>query len=135
MIDTISKLTELRNKFEARRESIGQEASEIIKNLENKIQEYSERLAETNEEIFRLEVMNLINGVTDRFYEREYYTPAKVYSHIRGVKNIRFSGDGKIEVKLTSPAGYLLPERINVFDEYYDVVFCESKNYSEEMNY
>lgn len=133
MNNPISEITELRNKFEARKITIAKEMQEVIDLLERKIEESRKDLACTNEEILCLEVMNLINGIGIK--EEDDYAPKRIYSKIKGVKNIRFDYEGNVLVKITSPSGYLLPEYIKVFDVNYSIVFDVSKNYKEELDF
>lgn len=133
MKNTVEKLLELRNRFEARRETIGNESSELVVMLENKIKEFSERLEETNKEILCYEVQNLLDGVN--VINQDHYAPLRIYSKIQGVKNLRFSPSGDILVKVTSPAGCLLPEFIDVAGNRYEINFDESRKYEDKIDY
>ena len=112
----VSKLIVQRNKIEA----------EII-SLER-------GLVGANHQRFVEEVLNLFDGVGEGFVEGDYYAPSRYYSGIQGVKNIRLNALG-IQVKVTSPAGYLLPEKIEVHGEVYPVHFVKASSFSEVVDY
>ena len=78
------------------------------------------------------ECLNLIHGIN--IVESDDYAPTRVYSKIPGVKNIRWNDRTSFLVKITSPAGYLLPKEIEI-DEKYGIVFSESSNFSETLDY
>ena len=90
---------------------------------------------EANTELFREEIMNLIDGVGSGYTDGDYYAPNRYYSGINGVKNIRFSGSDTILVKIISPVGELLPKAIEVRDKTYVVTFIESDKYSSTVDY
>lgn len=90
---------------------------------------------EENTELFREEIMNLIDGVGSGYTEGDYYAPDRYYSGIKGVKNIRFYGDNTIIVKILSPVGDLMPEKIEVRGTTYDVVCTKSDKYSSTVDY
>ena len=78
------------------------------------------------------ECLNLIHCIN--IVESDDYAPTRVYSKIPGVKNIRWNDRTSFLIKVTSPAGYLLPEEITI-DEKYGIVFCKSSNFSETLDY
>lgn len=90
---------------------------------------------EANTDLFREEIMNLIDGVGSGYTEGDYYAPTRYYSDIRGVKNIRFTGSDTILVKILSPVGELLPNTIKVRDKTYVVTFIESDKYCSTVDY
>lgn len=79
------------------------------------------------------ECLNLIHCIN--IVEGDDYAPKRVQSKIPGVKNIRWNARNEFLVKVTSPVGYLLPEEIEITDEKYKIVFCESSNFSETLDY
>ena len=75
-----------------------------------------------NEVIFISEVLNLLDGVGENFVSGDYYAPDRMYSNIKGVKNIRLI-DREIYVKVTAPSGYLLPDSLRIRGNAYVVRF------------
>jgi len=90
---------------------------------------------EVNTDLLREEIMNLIDGVGSGYTEGDYYAPDRYYSDIKGVKNIRFYGDNAIFVKILSPVGELVPEKIEVRGTTYDIVCTKSDKYSSTVDY
>ena len=87
-----------------------------------------------NAVVFVKEVLNLLSGVGDGFISGDYYAPDRYYSQIKGVKNIRLI-DEEIWVKVTTPSGYLLPEKIKIHDTEYRVICSQSTNFDNEVDY
>lgn len=110
---------------------------EELKGRINKIQSIiykkENNIANKNNIILYEEICNLLDsvGVTNS----DYYAPVRLYSQITGVKNIRFGYDNTIVVKIVSPSGYLLPEKISVRGEIYSIEFILSKKYEERLDY
>ena len=102
--------------------------------IEAEIISLEKGLVEANHQLFVEEVLNLFDCVGEGFVESDYYAPSRYYSNIRGVKNIRLNALG-IQVKVTSPAGYLLPEKIEVHGEVYPVHFVKASSFSEVVDY
>lgn len=90
---------------------------------------------EANADLLREEIMNLIDGVGRGYTEGDYYAPDRYYSDIEGVKNIRFYGDNTIIVKILSPVGDLMPEKIEVRGTTYDIVCTKSDKYASTVDY
>jgi len=84
-------------------------------------------------------VRNFEDCVGSGYVAGDYYAPQRYYVEgVPGVKNIRWDdkwvGEQRVNylrVKVTSPAGYLLPEKICG----YDIVFDESKNFDTTLDY
>lgn len=92
-------------------------------------------LTSENEVILHEEILNLLDGVGDGYISGDYYAPNRYYSKIGGVKNIRRCGDTGILVKIVSPSGYLLPDKINVRGNEMNIVFTESDKFEDELDY
>lgn len=109
----------------------------LINRLLGEIHAEEKRITNSNYAKFEEEVRNLIDCVGKGFTGGDYYAPRRYYSEIPGVKNIRFNDHvsghdtAVIDVKVTSSEGYLLPKKILG----YDVVFTQSSNYEECLNY
>ena len=101
--------------------------------LEAEIISLEKGLIDANLKIFIEEVLNLLDGVGN-FVAGDYYAPSRYTSSIKGVKNIRLNQKGVL-VKVTSPAGYLLPEKIEVRGITYPVHFVESSRFTEGVDY
>ena len=80
------------------------------------------------------EVLNLLSGVGDGYVARDYYATGRYYSQIKGVKNLRII-DGELWVKVTTPSGYLLPEKIKIRDTEYPIICSKSTKYNNEVDY
>ena len=80
------------------------------------------------------EILNLLAGVGDGYVAKDYYASARYYSQIKGVKNIRII-DGEVWVKVTTPSGYLLPEKIKIHDTEYSVICSQSTKFNNEVDY
>lgn len=80
------------------------------------------------------EILNLLKGVGEGYVARDYYAPNRYYSQIKGVKNIRII-DGEVWVKVTTPSGYLLPEKIKIHDTEYRVICSQSTKFNNEVDY
>ncbi len=106
-----------------------------INQMSAKVMVIKERIEDKNHEILLEEVMNLLSGVGNGFVDKDYYAQSRYYSRIPGVKNIRIDVDKRIVAKVTSPIGMLLPSSISIDGDVYIVVFIDSKNYSEEIDY
>ena len=115
-METVKSLIQKRNEIEAR------------------IMELHQDFISTNSRQFFIEVLNLINGVGDRFVAGDYYAPDRYYSQIPGIKNIR-TYDDKIVVKLLSPRGKLIPNKVIMNDAVYTVKFVYSDNYDPIVDY
>lgn len=85
-----------------------------------------------NSSILIEETMNLLDGVGN-FVSGDNYAPDRIYSRICGVKNIRLEKEGRIVVKVTSPEGKLLPSKICVRGNVYDILIVESERYTHEV--
>ena len=88
------------------------------------------------------EIRNLIDSVGYGYTPADHYAPKRYYSSIDGVKNLRIHVEmGEKEkvrviiVKLLSPKGKLLPEKITVRNIEYNIVFWKSKNYNPTIDY
>lgn len=82
------------------------------------------------------EILNLRNGVGSGYVEGDWKAPSRYYSSIPGVKNIRIgNGENEIEVKITSPKGSLIPEKLEVDGMVFTTYTVESKNYSSVLDY
>lgn len=88
------------------------------------------------------EIRNLIDSVGYGYTPADHYAPKRYYSSIDGVKNLRIHVEmGEKEkvrviiVKLLSPKGKLLPEKITVRNVEYNIVFWKSKNYNATIDY
>ena len=90
-------------------------------------------IASDNGVILIKEILNLLSGVGDGYVARDY-AAARYYSQIKGVKNLRII-DGEIWVKVTTPSGYLLPEKIKIRDTEYNVICSQSTKYNNEVDY
>lgn len=112
----ISLLIQRRNEIDA-----------AIASIENNI-------TSDNGVIFIKEVLNLLAGVGDGFTSGDYYAPNRYYSQIKGVKNIRII-DEEVWVKITTPSGYLLPEKITIRNKEYRVICSQSTKYNNEVDY
>ena len=115
-METIKSLIEKRNEIEAR----------IMELRQDFINTYSRQ--------FFIEVLNLISGVGDGFVSGDYYAPDRYYSHIPGIKNIRIC-DNQVVVKLLSPRGKLLPNKVITDDTVYTVKFIYSEYYDPIVDY
>ena len=102
--------------------------------IEAKIMELHQDFININSRQFFIEVLNLINGVGDGFVSGDYYAPDRYYSHIPGIKNIRICDD-KIVVKLLSPRGKLIPNKVITDDTVYTVKLVYSNNYDPIVDY
>jgi hypothetical protein len=90
-------------------------------------------MADANSVILVKEILDLESGIG--ITEEDYYAGTRLYSNIEGVKNIRFSSDNRIVVKVTSQIGYLLPEKLEIEGKTYEISFSKSKNFSETLDY
>lgn len=96
-----------------------------------------------NTRVLDAEIRNLLDGVGDGYTPADCYAPERYYSSIDGVKNLRIHvemEDSKqtvkvIVVKLLSPKGKLLTEKITVRNIEYKIVFWRSKNYDSKVDY
>ncbi len=102
--------------------------------IEAEIISLEKGLVDANHQLFLEEVFNLLDGVGKGFVEGDYYAPSRYYSSIRGVKNIRLNALG-VQVKAHSPAGFLVPEQIEVRGAVYPVHFVKSSSFAEEVDY
>lgn len=116
-----------------------EEARELINELNAFIEEKENETRSKNEILLRKEICNLMDGVGEGFKEGDYYAPNRYYSSIPGVKNIRisygFSIPDSIHVKVLSPSGYLLPRRIEVRGNEYDVEIDKSSKFRSSFDY
>jgi hypothetical protein len=106
-----------------------------INRLKGEIFAIENNLTNENTPILVEEILNLFQGVGTGYIEGDYYAPDRVYSRIEGVKNIRFDDKGVILVKVTSPKGYLLPSSVVIEGREFKIIFAESENYSDEVDY
>lgn len=81
------------------------------------------------------EVSNLIDGVGEGYIEGDYFAPSRYYSEMQGVKNIRMGEEGVVEVKITSPAGLLLPKEVVIKGVALRVIIFRSSKYEDEVDY
>lgn len=96
-----------------------------------------------NIRILDAEIRNLLDGVGDGYTPADSYAPDRYYSSIEGVKNIRIYTEMKeqkqtvkaIAIKLLSPKGKLLTEKITVRNIEYNIVFWKSKKYTPTVDY
>ena len=88
----------------------------------------------TNSKQFFIEVLNLINGVGDRFVAGDDYAPDRYYSQIPGIKTIWIC-DNQVVVKLLSPKGKLIPNKVIIDDFAYTVKFVYSDDYDPIVDY
>lgn len=102
--------------------------------IEAAIMELHQNFITCNFRQFFIEVLNLMNGVGDRFVAGDYYAPDRYYSQIPGIKNIRICDD-KIVVKVISPKGKLIPNKVVMNDAAYAVKFVYSNNYNPLVDY
>ena len=102
--------------------------------IEAKIMELHQDFINTNSRQFFIEVLNLISGVGDRFVAGDYYAPDRYYSQIPGIKNIRIC-DNQVVVKLLSPKGKLIPNKVIMDDFAYTVKFIYSEDYNPIVDY
>ena len=74
------------------------------------------------------EVLDLLGG-TGNFYPETNYAPDRVYSKIKGVKNIRLHPtDNVVYVKLNDKRFCDLPQKIVVNDVMYNIILTLSDN-------
>jgi hypothetical protein len=103
-------------------------------------------ITDTNTVMLLEESLNLLYRVGEGLLERHYHESGRAFtvytSKIRGVKNLRLSEYNysddyvpHIIVKVTSPAGYLLPAEINLEGKLYPIKFIESRNFEESLDY
>jgi len=104
-----------------------------VHHIEGLIWEIKKGIEEENAIILHQEISNLIDGID--VVSGDYYAPTRKYSKIPGVKNIRLSWNNTIIVKLLSPKGHLLPDRINVRGQEYEIEFSYSRHYDECLDY
>jgi hypothetical protein len=83
-----------------------------INRLKGEIFAIENNLTNENTPILVEEILNLFQGVGDGFVDGDYYAQDRVYSRIKGVKNIRLNNPDTILDKVTSPKGYLLPSSV-----------------------
>ena len=102
--------------------------------IEATIMELHQNFISTNSRQFFIEVLNLINGVGCGFVAGDYYAPDRYYSQIPGIKNIRICDD-EIVVKVISPRGKLIPNKVIMNDVVYTVKFIYSDDYDPTMDY
>ena len=102
--------------------------------IEATIMELHQNFISTNSRQFFIEVLNLINGVGCGFVAGDYYAPDRYYSQIPGIKNIRICDD-EIVVKVISPRGKLIPNKVIMNDAVYTVKFIYSDDYDPTMDY
>lgn len=80
--------------------------------------------------------MNFWQGVGEGYIEADWYAPERYTSQIEGIKNIRFGRDrDEILVKVISPKGLLLPNKVVIGDEIINITFEKSDKYNWELNY
>jgi hypothetical protein len=109
---------------------------EQINSLLAEIEAIEKEITDTNFKILFAEILNLSEGVSNNFISGDDYADSRIYSKIEGVKNIRFSRFcDSVIVKVTSPKGFLVPERIKVQDVVYEIVFSHSDKFNENIDY
>ena len=102
--------------------------------IEAEIISLEKGLTDKNYPLFVEEVLNLLDGVGVGFVGGDYYAPSRYYSGICGIKNIRIDSLG-IKVKVDSPAGYLVPDKIEVRGEVFPVHFVRASSFAEGVDY
>ena len=102
--------------------------------IEAAIMELQQGFIDINSRPFFVEILNLMDGVGSGFVAGDYYAPDRYYSHIPGIKNIRICDD-KIVVKLLSPKGKLIPNKVIMDDFAYTVKFIYSEDYDPVVDY
>lgn len=95
-----------------------------------------------NTRVLDAEIRNLLDGVGDGYTPADHYAPNRYYSTICGIKNLRLGIAQEeqnpvrvIVVKLLSPKGRLLPDKIKVRNIDYKIEFWRSKNYISTVDY
>lgn len=130
------KVSKTGNKMENNRVA---QLQEQINELYGEIALIEESKRCENIELFTIEVRNLLTGVGKGYVEGDYYAPTRYYSQIPGVKNLRYyrncNNEHCIDVKVVSPAGYLLSNKVLIDCEVYNVVYTQSRNYSDRLDY
>jgi len=104
-----------------------------INALESKKYAIEKVLKEENEIKLVEELLNFIDGIG--IIEEDYYAPKRLYSSIEGVKNIRMGDNNRVIVKTLNLKGELLPDKIEIRGNEYDIAIRRSKNFSESLNY
>lgn len=115
----------------------------LINETRSEIKHRKEEITRQNLRILEAEVNNFLDGVGEGYTPGDYYAPTRYYSTLHGVKNIRISygltSDGKekllIVVKVYTPKGRLLPNKITLRNKEYEIVFLESKKYDPTIDY
>jgi hypothetical protein len=79
------------------------------------------------------EVMNFLDKVGN-FIPGDYWAGARVYSKIKGVKNLNVNGD-IIYVKILSPLGKLIPNKIEIRGIKYTTKLYFSSKYCNKIDY
>ena len=101
--------------------------------IDSIIESIEKKITSQNEVILIEEISNLIDGVGDGYRESDYYAPARYYSAISGVKNLRMHGD-EITVKIISPRGENLPDEIMVRGKKYKISIIESSKFCSTVD-
>jgi hypothetical protein len=115
---TVNELTQARNKLDAQ------------------IWAAKYQLVQTNLERLVEEILNFLDEVGEDYISGDYYAPRRYYSSIKGIKNIRVGRNSQtILVKLTSPAGRLLPEEVEIRGIVYAIEYTKSDHYCSGLNY
>jgi len=103
--------------------------------IEAKISAIEAEIRNENDLLLIEEVANLLDGVGPGFVSEDDYASDRYFSRIPGVKNVRRYGEAAVLVKVTSPAGELLPETLPLRGREVKVFICRSRNYSGEVDY
>ena len=115
------------NKLKAERNKITAEISAI-----------ESQIKDINTRTIIEEILNLRDGVGN-FFSADYYANDRLYSRVPGVKNLRWAWDEEkqrtILVKITSPAGRLLPESVKVEGVEYKIEFIYSDKFDNNLDY
>lgn len=112
------------------------ELMELTNEATAEIRHRKDNRIHNNVRILDAEIRNLLDGVGDGYTPDDHYAPARYYSTINGIKNLRIHTEIRvIIVKLLSPKGKLLPETITVRNKTYKIEFWRSKNYNPTIDY
>lgn len=136
---TVNELKVQLNKLYAAIDPSGgdQKLIDEITSVRNQIDSIEREITFETEKILKFEILNLLEGVGEGFKEANYYAPDRYYSCMRGIKNIRFLDEHqrKVEVKITSPIGKLLPPQVEAAGKSFDISYVMSSHYTGEIDY
>ena len=105
-----------------------------INRLQAEVYAIESKVETANMKILMEEVLNLMDGVGEGYVEEDYYARVRYRSSIPGVKNLRFVGTD-LQVKITSPQGFLLPKTITIENNVFNIVVVKSKNFQSAVDY